>query len=54
MALKGLLHVVTVQVLGRVSGDCDIVIVKEAFDVKLLRNGETSGLGIVSLCGIAE
>ena len=49
VACKSLANVVALQVLGGVSGNGDVIVIDDELDVQVLRDGETGGLGVISL-----
>lgn len=48
VARKGLREVVALHVLRRVAGNGDVVVIDDELDVKVLRDGQTGGLRIVT------
>lgn len=48
VARKGLRKVVALHVLGRVTGNGDVVVIDDELDVEVLCDGQTSGLRIVT------
>lgn len=49
MSFESLLHVVSLEIFRRMSGDGNIIVIEEALYVQVLCDCETSGFGIVSL-----
>lgn len=54
VTLEGLGNLVALKVLGRVTGDGDIVVVDDQLHVQALRDCETGGLGVVSFLSPCE
>jgi hypothetical protein len=49
MAFEGLLHVVSLEILGWMARNSDVIVVDQELDVQVLSNGETSSFCIVTL-----
>lgn len=49
MSLKGLLQVVSLEVVGGMTRNSDVIIINQELDVQALSNSETSSLRVVTL-----